>query len=425
MPGKQNILIIGSVWPEPNSSAAGSRMMQLIDLFGEQKWKISFASAAAESVFMFDLKSIGVDQIRIELNNGSFDELVKQLRPTIVLFDRFMTEEQYGWRVAENCPGALRILDTEDLHCLRAARQLAFKEKREFKTTDLYSDHAKREVASILRCDLSLMISEVEMNILKQEFKVDETLLHYVPFLVEPMKKKQLEDLPAFSQRDHFISIGNFLHEPNWNAVLYLKESIWPLIRKQLPDAEVHVYGAYPSQKVEVLHAVKDGFLIKGRAEDAKIVMKQAKVCLAPLRFGAGIKGKLVEAMQCGTPSVTTSVGAEAMHGNLPWNGFVKNIPEEIAEAAAKLYSDRNAWEQAHLNGFEIINKIYARELHEQKLIDRIIYLQNNLEEHRLNNFTGAMLMHHTMTGTKYMSKWIEGKNAAKEVDIKERKPNA
>jgi hypothetical protein len=69
----------------------------------------------------------------IALNSSSFDVFVKQLQPSIVLFDRFMIEEQFGWRVAENCPNAVRILDTEDLHCLRLARQKAYKEKRNLK----------------------------------------------------------------------------------------------------------------------------------------------------------------------------------------------------------------------------------------------------------------------------------------------------
>ncbi|HEY1040002.1 MAG TPA: glycosyltransferase, partial [Bacteroidia bacterium] len=264
---KHHILILGTVWPEPGSSAAGSRMMQLINLFLEQGWKVSFATAAEKSAYMFDLVSIGVDTYSIELNNSNFDVFIKELQPTMVMFDRFMTEEQYGWRVSEACPDALRILDTEDLHCLRAARQKGWKEKRELEIVDLMSDVAKREIASIYRCDISLIISGAEMQILKDLFKVDASLLHYVPFMLEPLNKEDFNLLPAYSDRKHFISIGNFLHEPNWNAVQYLKESIWPLIRKQLPDAELHIYGAYPSQKVEALHNAKESFLIKGRAE--------------------------------------------------------------------------------------------------------------------------------------------------------------
>ncbi|MFM2367906.1 MAG: hypothetical protein RL619_202, partial [Bacteroidota bacterium] len=168
----QKILIIGFVWPEPNSSAAGGRMMQLISLFRAQGFRITFASPAQNSDFMVDLDEYEVDKKSIELNNSSFDLFVKDLNPTVVLFDRFMMEEQFGWRVAENCPDALRILDTEDLHCLRLARQKAFNENRIFTTSNLLSeDIAKREIASILRCDLSLIISEFEMEILESIFK--------------------------------------------------------------------------------------------------------------------------------------------------------------------------------------------------------------------------------------------------------------
>ena len=83
------------------------------------------------------------------------------------------------------------------------------------------------------------------------------------------------------------------MHEPNWQSVLHLKNIIWPLIKKQLPKAEVHIYGAYPSQKVLQLNNKKDAFLVKGRAENVASVMEKAKVCLAPLLFGAGLKGKL------------------------------------------------------------------------------------------------------------------------------------
>ena len=408
---KHHILILGTVWPEPRSSAAGSRMMQLIDVFLEQSWKVSFATAAEKSEYMLDLISIGVGTFSIELNNSSFDVFIKDLQPSIVMFDRFMTEEQYGWRVSEACPDALRILDTEDIHCLRAARQKGWKEKRELEITDLMSDVAKREIASIYRCDISLIISVAEMQILKDIFKVNESLLHYVPFMLDPVDKNGFSLLPAYPDRNYFLSIGNFLHEPNWNAVQYLKDSIWPLVRKQLPGVELHVYGAYSSQKVEALHNEREGFLIKGRAEDAKEVMKNARVCLAPLRFGAGLKGKLVEAMQCGTPSVTTSVGAEAMHGDLPWSGAIADSPEDIANSAVQLYINEKSWHEAQLNGIEILNRLFNKSQHKIGLLSKIELVRDTLAEHRLHNFTGAMLMHHTISGTKYMSKWIEEKN--------------
>lgn len=408
----QKLLIIGFVWPEPNSSAAGGRMMQLISLFKAHGFSITFASPAQNSDFMVNLHEHEVDKKAIELNNSSFDVFVKELNPSVVLFDRFMMEEKFGWRVAENCPDALRLLDTEDLHCLRLARQKAFKENCSFKTTDLFVEEvAKREIASILRCDLSLMISEFEMQLLESAFKIDNSLLYYLPLLLEPIDDTEIEKLPSFEERKDFIFIGNFLHEPNWNAVQYLKETIWPLIKKQIPEAVLNVYGAYPSQKVMQLHNKKDGFLILGRAVDAQEVVKKARVILAPLRFGAGIKGKLLEAMQCGTPSITTSIGAESMHGDMSWNGFIMDDIVGFVDSAVQLYQDNSIWFKAQKNGIEIVNQRYSKDLFETEFRTKIDFLCSNLKQHRLNNFLGAILQHHTLKSTKYMSRWIEEKN--------------
>src|SRR5688572_20960845 len=182
----QNMLILASVWPEPGSSAAGIRMVQLMELFLSNGWIITYGSAAADSGYSIDLQEIQVNKVKLELNNSEFDIFIRNLNPSIVVFDRFMVEEQFGWRVAEQCPDALRILDTEDLHCLRRARQQAFKESRDFNINDLLtSDFARREIASVLRSDISLIISIYELKLLKEVFKVDESLLYYLPFMTD------------------------------------------------------------------------------------------------------------------------------------------------------------------------------------------------------------------------------------------------
>lgn len=410
---QQHILIIGFVWPEPRSSAAGSRMMQLISLFQSQDWEITFASPAARSEHMVDFESLGIDTVSIEINSSEFDSFIKELQPSVVMFDRFVTEEQFGWRVAEHCPQAIRMLDTEDLHCLRRARKKAVGEERDFLENELLSmPDAKREIASIYRSDLSLMISEAEIEVLCNIFGVEDKLLQYVPFLLDPIDEATRQQWPDFESRDHFVTIGNFQHKPNADAIRYLKRDIWPRIRKELPQAELHIYGAYPTQNIEQLDKREEGFLIKGRAENAQQVMRRAKVCLAPLRFGAGLKGKLVEAMQCGTPSVTTDIGAEGLNGKLPWGGTIANKPARIAKAAQELFSNKRKWENAQAKGTRIINQRFAAQEHGTKLIDRITHIQEDLQGHRQQNFTGSMLMHHTMASTRYMSRWIEAKNS-------------
>ena len=406
------ILIIGTVWPEPNSTAAGNRMLQIIEQFQEKNFAIVFASSAAIGEFSFDLQSIQVQMIAIELNNSSFDDFILKLKPEIVIFDRFMIEEQFGWRIAENLPNCLRILDTEDLHFVRNTRIENFKKNKNTSNEDyLKSELAKREIASIYRCDVSLIISEVEMEVLTSVFKIDSCILHYLPFLLDEIKQNDFDKFLSFAERRHFITIGNFRHEPNWNAVLYLKETIWPLIKKQLPTAEMHIYGSYVTEKAMQLHNSNDNFLVKGRAENAHDVIKNARVLLAPIRFGAGIKGKLTDAMQCGTPSVTTTIGAESMFGNLPWNGKITNDEIDFANAAVALYQDENIWKTAQKNGIELINNRYNKNVFGKIFIDRILEIRNGLENHRTNNFIGEMLQMQTLKSTKFMSKWIEAKN--------------
>ncbi|REE24954.1 glycosyltransferase involved in cell wall biosynthesis [Winogradskyella pacifica] len=407
----KKLLVIGFVWPEPKSSAAGTRILQLILQFQNQGFEVTFSSAAKTSDNTFDLNTINVETRPILLNDSSFDVFVKDLNPDVVLFDRFMTEEQYGWRVEEQCPNTIRVLDTEDFHGLRKAREVALKQNETVSVSHLQNDITKREIASIYRCDLSLIISEAEIDILTNQFKIDKNLLYYLPFLLDPISDLETKHLPTFEERHHFVTIGNFLHAPNYDAVLYLKQTIWPLVRQQLPKAELHIYGSYESQKVAQLNKSKEGFLIKGFAEDVNEVMQNAKVCFASLRFGAGLKGKLVDAMQNGTPCVMTRIAAEGMFGDFGENGFIADKPETFAEKAVALYTKAELWQEKQQNGFAILNQRFNKTDFQKAFTSKIIELSTHLNAHRENNFIGQLFMHQSMQSSKYMSKWIEAKN--------------
>ncbi|MGV8917026.1 MAG: glycosyltransferase [Pseudomonas sp.] len=420
-----HVLIIGYVWPEPRSSAAGGHMMQIIQCFQEQGWQITFSSPAALGEHKADLASLGIAEVNIELNNSSFDHFISELQPNIVLFDRFMMEEQFGWRVEKFCPNALRIIETADLQSLRDARHGILKAhlKTDHQADDLKdvfinqvsaiyenmatSDIAQREIAAIYRSDISLIISDAETDLLVERFHVPRTLLHECPLMLDRLP----DNLRPFDERAHFLSIGNFRHAPNWDAVLWMKTAIWPLIRQQLPSAQLHIYGAYTPPKATALHNAAQGFHVMNWAEDALEVMAGARVCLAPLRFGAGIKGKLLDAMICGTPSVTTPIGAEGMHGELPWPGNVATNASEFAAAAVELYRNQTRWTEAQANSQALLAARYQHKAHCASLIARIEECRQNLQQHRTANFTGAMLRHHHHKSTQYMAQWIEAKN--------------
>ncbi|MDD1139472.1 glycosyltransferase family 4 protein [Pseudomonas sp. TNT2022 ID233] len=422
------VLVIGYVWPEPRSSAASGHVMQILETFLQQGWQITFASPAGTGEHRADLTALGIREVPIELNNSSFDTFISELMPDIVLFDQFMIEEQFGWRVEKHCPDALRVLETSDLQSLRHARHQRLKDRLKHSDdannfAELFApalaeefelmadtDLAKREIAALYRCDLNLMISQVEIELLVQQFKLPPELLHWCPLMVEP------PSTPAkpFEERAHFLSIGNFRHAPNWDAVLWMKSTVWPLIREQLPKAQLHLYGAYTPPKAAALHNAAQGFHIMNWAEDALQVMSDARICLAPLRFGAGIKGKLIDAMLCGTPSVTTPIGAEGMHTHQPWPGAVCRTAQELANTAVELYRDEARWQTAQSQGYALLKNVYPQAIHGPALINKLLECRENITQLRRNNFTGSMLRHHSHKSTQYMAQWIEAKNQNK-----------
>lgn len=402
-------LIIGHVWPEPGSSAAGARINEIMHLLFANGWNLTFASASQRGEFVGFPSGINVNEVQIELNSSTFDVWLKELKPDLVMFDRFMSEEQYGWRVAEKMPQAVRILDTEDLHFLRHARAKQIQNRDSDQEIDFFNSDAFREIAAIYRSDLSLIISNPELALLKNTFNIPDDLLVYLPFC----RQVQLHELeksarPEFEQRSGYTMIGSFQHAPNRDAVLNLKENIWPAILKRQPNAELHIYGSYMQAKDRQLHDVKSNFFMHGRVEDALATIQKHRVMLAPLRFGAGLKGKLVDAMQCGTPFVTTDVGAEGIHC-MPQS--VLNDVDGFAQRAVTLHNQKNEWNEASLQGSRVFREQFADPSYQTEFLSVLNYISADIENHRKKNFTGAMLMHHRMQSTRFLSKWIEEKN--------------
>ena len=408
-----NVVIIGYVWPEPNSSAAGQNMLSIISTMRNAGHSVTFLTAAADSNHKADLDALGVTSQEIALNCSSFDNVIAELAPDIVVFDRYMTEEQFSWRVRATCPHALRVLNTEDLHSLRQARHNAVKSANDARKADLNSELAQREIAAILRCDITLVISLSELALLTEHYQVPATQLFYYPLPTKPLA----ENTPAFKARKHFVHIGNFRHAPNWDAVLQLKQTIWPAIKKALPDAELHIYGAYPPKKATQLHNDKQGFLVKGWAENADDVMLNARILIAPLRFGAGVKGKFLDAMRCATPSITTWIGAEGITDHDNWPGTICSTDttntkaiSDYVNAAVSLYQDEAAWTLASEKAVNCVNEFKKQE-RALPLAPHLLRTHAELTTHREPLFLQSLLWHQSLTASKYMSQWIEAKN--------------
>ncbi|MBK98215.1 MAG: hypothetical protein CL672_05415 [Balneola sp.] len=185
------------IWPEPSSSAVGVRLDYLIRLFIREGFELHLSSTeehGSYSAFYEDLER--VYRHSIDSNSSETSAKLAQINPDIVIFDRYPTEEQFSWLVMKACPKAIRILDTEDLHGLRRARQLTLEElenrgylthlyvaKHEVKTKSVYNTIALREMVSMHRSDLSLLVSDVELSYAQKYYGIPPNQLLYQPIL--------------------------------------------------------------------------------------------------------------------------------------------------------------------------------------------------------------------------------------------------
>ena len=229
------------------------------------------------------------------------------------------------------------------------------------------------------------------------------------PFFQKSVKQDMTT---SYDERSDFVSIGGFKHPPNVDSVRLLRR-IWPRIRSHLPDAKLHVYGAYPTNEIGSMHDEKLGFYVHGHVEDIKEALLQRRVLLAPLRFGAGIKGKIVDSWGYGLPVVTTSVGAEGMMttdaiASDDWGGLIVSNEDEFVEAAVNLYTTKELWEYSQNRAIELLNSLFNKEQNLQVIDEALSDAMMNLGQRRKRDITSQLLWHQSNRSTEYFSKWIE-----------------
>ncbi|MBC7693660.1 MAG: glycosyltransferase [Methylotenera sp.] len=391
--------------------------MALIEIYLSHGWTVTFACPSKESEHSEKLSQMGVAVRTVQPNDPAFDSWISELLPDYVIFDRFVTEEQFGWRVQEHSPESVRVLDTIDLHFLRRGRMDALKAGASLEAIataaiELDTEDSLREIASVYRCDLTLMISDFELQLLVTRFQVPASLLELNRFAYSAEKFQSFVNLGDPSEKKNFVMIGNFRHPPNKDAVFWMHQEIWPLIRKALPAAEVHIYGAYPSKDVMQLDNPKTGFRVKGWATDQFETLRAYRINLAPLRYGAGIKGKIGDAWLVGTPVITTPIGAEGMTDSAHFPGVISQSAKDLADAAIQLYANFELL-SIHANaGRELIQKLYDLKTNGDRLVEIFECLRSDLLNRRRKNLIGRMLLHHQHKSTKYFSRWIELKNS-------------
>lgn len=299
---KRKLLIIAHLWPESNTTAAGQHLLALIQSFKNAKYQVHFGCTTDKAPLgdLFIEDAIIVH--KITLNCNSFDELILDLRPEVVLFDRFISEEQFGWRVYKNLPQCYTLLNTEDLHSLRLSRSNGKEE--EWENTDTF----KREIASFYRVDKVLIISREEINKLTALLPSIGSKLIYNPLIVHRREIATTNNRKPWS----FVFFGSGKHPGN-KATLHRILEMWPNILKIQPKSSLFIYGAYyPESLSNKANKLKQVSFL-GWVEDLNEALLNYQFLLSPTPFGAGIKGKILQSISNGVTCLCSSIASEGI----------------------------------------------------------------------------------------------------------------
>lgn len=430
-----SVLVLSpTLWPESNSSAAGVRTSALLEHFASTNTfeNVMYASGS-QSEPKSKLKNVSYHHLPSNRTADIRCFLDEQNHIHTVIFDRFFAEEAYSFQFYHHSPKTLRVLDMQDMHSLRYHRQNMVQDLDKvdsFVGLDCLVDgrilksipsidnrQSKqslllRELAAIHRSDLVMVCSNAEMSMLTDVFHIHQEKLVLSPFFVPQRQVDTKEISPKFEERRDFVFLGGFKHFPNIDQVKVLKNVIWKRIRSFLPDANLHIFGAYAPSHIHQMNDKSNGFLVHGYVENLDILRKY-RVMLAPVRYGAGLKGKIVDSWIHGCPVVTTSIGGEGMMEDIEdnqsgWGGLVGDDNFQFVQNAVHLYSDPLVWNDCHENGFTMLHKLFDQKRNFEKLDNAISYSNDLKDIRRRKDYTSALLWDQNARSTEYFSKWIE-----------------
>jgi len=237
---------------------------------------------------------------------------------------------------------------------------------------DLLNDDAKRkqamemkqrELMVIRSCDASIVHSTAELEFLRPE--LPEAKLHVFPLIMDVRGTEK-----GFTERRDIVFIGGYQHAPNVDAVKFMVNEIMPLLRQRLPGIRFYAVGSKPPEEIQKL--ASEDVIITGFVEDLNPLLDKMRVSVAPLRYGAGIKGKIGTAMAVGLPVVATSLAVEGMSLTIGENILVADKPQAFADTVAQLYQDEALWNKLSKTGVEFADSVWGAESAWKTLIETL-----------------------------------------------------
>ena len=365
---QRQMLYIDADTPTPDQNAGSIEAVNLIRIFGDLGFRVTFVP---ESNFIHrgryttTLQRLGVECIHYPYS-VNIEQVLQRKKYDVVVLCRAYIAERYTELVRAFQPNARIIFNTVDLHYLREAREAEM--AKDAQLIERANRSKKSELASINAADATIVLSTHEQDVLRRE--APEAKVHVLPLVREIPDHL---DAPGFADRQHIIFLGTYQHPPNVDAVIHFVKNIFPLVRTRLPGVEFQIIGSAVTPEVAAL-ACSD-VKVLGYVEHLEPILKTARIAVAPLRFGAGLKGKVATTMQAGVPSVISPIAAEGMPITAGRDALVAESPENMADAITRLYTDKELWAAVQANGFTFVRREFSIESNLRRIATILIEL--------------------------------------------------
>jgi GT2 family glycosyltransferase/glycosyltransferase involved in cell wall biosynthesis len=359
-PHGKNILVIDHHVPKPDHDSGSLRMFQILTILRRLGHRITFIpdNLANTSPYTGELQKRGIEVV--------YHPYVKKVRDYLkshgaqfdaVVLSRCDFARKHMADVRLHAPQSRIIFDTVDLHYLRENREAQLTRDPEVHRKAQEKQQLEDEL--INQADETWVVSPVEQQLLQKKWPAKSVQL--VSNIVDVHGSKT-----PFSLRRDYLFIGGFQHRPNIDAVLFFVQKIYPLVSEHLRDAKFYIIGDKPPP--EIVGLATERIVVAGLQRDVRPFFDSVRLSVAPLRFGAGVKGKINQSMAFGVPVVATSPGVEGMELVDHKDVLIADEPEDFARALIELYQSEELWNRLSQNGIRKTRELYSSDVARKQL---------------------------------------------------------
>src|SRR5437773_2860995 len=359
-PGRKNILVIDHYIPSPDRDSGSLRMFQILKILRQLGHCVTFIPDNLAKVMPYtgELQKRGIEVVYHPYVKKLSDYLISHGSSfDAVVLSRCDFARKHIADVRLHAPQSRIIFDTVDLHFVREDSEARLTGDPEARRKAGEKQRLEHEL--IEQADETWVVSSLEQQLLQK--KRPNKSIQVVSNIV---------DIPGsnrpFAVRRDWLFIGGFQHRPNIDAVLFFVKEIYPLLSENLRDAKFYIIGDKPPPEVAAL--ATDRIVVAGLQRDVRPFFDSVKLSCSPLRFGAGVKGKINQSMAFGVPVVATSMAIEGMELTDREDILVADEPEEFARALIELYQSEELWNRMSENGVRKTRALYSTDAARKKL---------------------------------------------------------